>query len=171
MDDLTAGTMARPRQVPNVMIGPESWTRLWSPACQKLMMAHRDEVGQADVRAPFDPDHERILALQNAGGLMVLGARYCDELVGYSIWYLVPSLESQGLIIAMQAPWYVAPEFRGYGVGMRLLNSAMLQLRQRGCKMLQGHLPLEGQGSDLWPVFARKGAKKIGTEFSLWLEP
>lgn len=154
--------------VPTVIVGPESWNRLW-PDCRQLMLDHKDELGQNDPRAPLDPDHYRIQLTAESGGLLILGARHGRELVGYSIWYLLPSLETVGLVMAMQAPWYVKPEFRSLGVGVRLWNLAMLQLRQRGVQLVMGHVPAEGPGQELIHFVKRKGGKVIGTEFALWL--
>jgi GNAT superfamily N-acetyltransferase len=160
----------RDRPVPAIKLDVEPWSKFW-PDAKPLMLAHRAELNQDDSRTPLRPDHFRIEAIAEAGGLLILGARYCESLVGYSIWYLMPSLETEGLLIAMQAPWYVKPEFRSLGVGLRLLRRAEILLKQRGVRLLAGHLPETGPGADLWPLFERKGAKKIGVEFHLWLDP
>ena len=109
MDDM----MPRPSQVE---IGLERWNDIW-PEAKPLMLAHRAELGQDDPRAEFSPDHQQINKLESYGGLQIVTARADGSLVGYSICYLMPSLESAGLMMAMMAPWYVAPAWRSRGIG------------------------------------------------------
>lgn len=172
MDALAQEVQAKSEPGAAAVIACESWDSLW-PDARPLMLAHRAELGQDDPRCPLVPDQAFIRQLQAAGGLLLVTARDTEhQLLGYSIWYLVPSLETVGLKMAMQAPWYVVPAWRGERLGWKLWVRAKSELAAAGVRLLHLHAPAEGPEAASVDKFWRGlGATRLGTEYALWLEP
>ena len=146
------------------------WDDLW-PEAKQLMLAHKVETGQDDPRQVLVPDSQRIRAFEATGGLMLLAARDSAEaLVGYSIWYISKSLETSGLLVADQGPWYVVPAWRSRGVGLSLWRKAKRLLREAEVRLILAHYPSSGAGEVLGAFFTREGAKVVGTLVSIWLD-
>lgn len=154
---------SRPLTKPEVWI--ERWSDLW-PDCRKMMLLHRRELKQDHF--PLDLDHARIEALEQQGGLLCLAARKSSgELVGYAIWYLMPSLESKGILLAEQGPWYVTAEHRKDGVGLELRRRSWEILRRRGVKQVMSHH--SALTPDLEKLFLREGSELIGQLYYRYL--
>lgn len=165
MDDLMSGAAALAR----VSISRVLWDDLW-PEAKPLMLAHKAETGLDDPRQALAPDTQAIRAYEATGGLLLLSARSAGALVGYSIWYISKSLETSGLLVANQGPWYVTPAWRGRGAGLLLWRKAKQLLREAEVRLIFAHFPAAGAGSELGDFFAREGGKVIGTEVAIWLD-
>lgn len=155
-------------EVNNIVIAEEKWATLWAES-EPMMKAHEVEVGQADPRAPLDPPHELINAIEPTGAILILAARHTGVLVGYFIWYIARSLESSKITVASAGPWYVVPGWRSAGVGLMLWRESKKHLKAKGVSQIYAHYPEEGAGSQLGPFFAREGAKNVGRRVMMWI--
>lgn len=154
-----------------VRIGLEPWERLWASG-KTLMQEHRRELKKDDSRRPLQPDHRTIQAMEEVGALFCLGARTAlGDLVGYSIWYISPDLESEGLLVGQQAPWFVTEEWRKNGVGLALWREAKRELQRRNVSVMSVHFPPEGGGRKLSRFFEREGGVLVECVYDIWLEP
>jgi len=113
-------------------------------------------------------DHGTILTLENAGMMQTLSASVSGHAVGYCIFFISPSLESCGNLCATQGPWFVHPEHRQSGLGLRLWHSSMKRLKERGVKQVLAHR-YEGSPEGLAKFFDRKG-KRFAQVWSIVLE-
>lgn len=149
----------------------ERWSGIW-PECVPLMKAHASEVrGGSDDRVPFELDLERIRAIDRADFLVIVSAREPTEfhLVGYCIWFLTPSLESLGLLVATQSAWYLAEPFRGAGRALKIWNRSIEELKKRGVKMAYPHHWNDGAGAKIGKFFERQGAVRREIGYELWI--
>ncbi len=156
MDDLKQEVLLR--RIP--------WKRLW-PDAAELMQRHREELARSAW--PLRPDHRQIEELEKAGGLICIEARDPEDLLlGYGIWYLQPSLESAGVLLAQQGPWYVRKEARAGGLGLRILDFGLAELRRAGVNEVWFHH--SANTPNLGVVFRQLGAKPAETSYVLRLE-
>lgn len=85
--------------------------------------------------------------LQEEGRLLIIGARRKDNgaPVGYSshIWY--DDLHF-GLRIALDDAWFVYPNYRKRGIGKKLREVALAELRKIGCHYATARLKLDDYG-------------------------
>lgn len=150
-----------------ISVRRSSWNEIW-PQCEHLMYLHYCEVRQSSL-LPFEVDHETVGELERLG-LLVVAAAFKDEeeLVGYSIWTISPSLESKGNLVAMQGPWFVYEPYRG-AVGKRLWDCSIGQLKEKGIRVALPHHWMHGEGPRLGRFFERLGAKPLELSYELSL--
>ncbi len=156
MDDLKQEVLLR--RIP--------WKRLW-PDAAELMELHRAELEQNWW--PLRPDHRQIEERERVGGLICIEARSGEALLGYGIWYLQPSLECAGVLLAQQGPWYVRKEARAGGLGLRILDFGLAELRRAGVNEVWFHH--SANTPNLGVVFRQLGAKPAETSYVMKLEP
>ena len=149
-------------------LGREHWLQFW-PEGQSLLAAHAAETG--DPRERFDPDTERLAALDLAGVLALSTARENGKLVGYIAWYIAESLATKDFLVAEMGPWFVEASRRSGPLGLRLFDYSIRDLRARGVRKCFPHFwTKDPEKVGLAAFFARKGAAETQHTFSLWLE-
>jgi hypothetical protein len=148
----------------------EAWATFW-PDAEPLLRNHRAEVDPEAMSAPFEMNVPLAEMLDACGALVIFTAREgpLASLVGYCIWTLGPSLESATLC-ATQGPWYVRPDRRMSPIGLRLFTRSLGALRELGVQRALPHHWATPDGERLGAYFARLGAKRIETTYSLMLE-
>ena len=149
-------------------VGLEPWgDRFWGDA-KTLAEAHFEEVdGGVEPRRRLRVNERVMQALSDTGMLQIVTARTNGRLVGYYTWNISEDVESEGLLIAQQGAWYVAPEHPR--VAFLMFHEAVRQLKGMGVKMIFPHHRTQGRGSHLGRFFIRQGAKEIQHTYSLWI--
>lgn len=150
-----------------LVLRTERWGTFW-PEAEPLFAIHRSEVGDSSP-APLRVDWRLAEQLDLAGALLIQTARSEGLLAGYCIWYISPSLESAGLLVGSQGPWFVLPEHRTGRAAVRLLKESLGALRARGVLQALPHHWMGGAGPRLGPLFERLGARPLEITYSLWL--
>jgi len=118
---------------------------------------HWAEVGDYTDKIPVNIREDEYSKLANAGVLQVVTARdKSGKLWGY-VWHaIMPHLHHQQILTALLDLWFVHPDKRKGGAGVKLFLFAEAALKQRGVSKLHaGHtlkLPLEN-------VFEKLGYK------------
>ncbi|PWT75077.1 MAG: hypothetical protein C5B60_05850 [Chloroflexi bacterium] len=157
---VTPGSMALDTTTRNPKIEhpPGSWVSHWTPGGFAGFVYAREPLdsGSWDEKMRLIEMHAQELRGINANldiatyrkletkGLMIgISARRADtgELVGYcsAIWH--PDLHYQ-MPVADDDSWYVLPEYRCYGIGKRLREKALEELRTAGVKMALARVKL-----------------------------
>jgi GNAT superfamily N-acetyltransferase len=108
----------------------------------------------------FDPDWQKYLESDIAGGLFILTARAEGKLVGYYFANLFTHIHYKGISCAFVQGYYLLPEYRAAGNGIRLLKTAENILKKRGIRMLYISC---GELLDLVGLLERLGFKKAET--------
>lgn len=136
-----------------------------------LFAAHSQEVGTVDGKPGLDVDWEQADVLARGGVLQIAIARRVGPprpLVGYCIWYLTPSLERRGQMLAQQGPWFVSPAYR-VGLGLRLLRFGLGAMQGLGASVALLHR-YASSDERLDGALRRLGAKPLEIVYSLSLE-
>lgn len=149
-------------------IALEPWSEdLWGEM-QALAGAHFQEVdGGVEPKRPFRLDLGLMQAIADAGSLKVVIARVGAQMVGYYTWNIMPDVESQGLLIAQQGAWYVAPGHPRAAYAM--FHFAVAELKKLGVQCIYPHHRTQGRGAHIGKFFMRQGAKDIQRTYSLWI--
>ncbi len=150
------------------LIEPVNWATLWGSGGSDLFDLHRKEILEEDPRLPYSMNHGMIFGLEDAGMMQTLAARIDGHAVGYCIFFISPSLESFGNLCATQGPWFVHPQHRDSGLGLRLWHSSMKMLKGRGVRQVLAHR-YEGSPEGLEKFFDRKG-KRFAQVWSIILD-
>lgn len=150
----------------NVQLEP--WTdELWADL-KPLAEAHSQEVdGGVEPKRKFALDLRLMRLLADAGSLIVVVARQNGQAIGYFTWNIAPDVESEGLVIAQQGAWYVAPGHPRAAV--ELFECSMSELRACGVECVFPHHRTQGRGADIGKFFLRRGAKLIQHSYCLWI--
>lgn len=112
-----------------------------------LALIHWSELALDQMLFRPDLDHERYLAMDQAGAMHVVTARDEGKLVGYIVCFVMPHFhyKSSGLT-ALADMYYLRREYRKGGLGARMFKLMEEGLRQRGvvrahmsCKVHEDH--------------------------------
>lgn len=153
---------------PGLQVVLEPWSdAFWSDA-EALATAHFEEVdGGVEPKRPFKLDTGFMQRLYDGGVLKLFTARIDGRLVGYYTWNVTSDVESQGLLIAQQGAWYVAPGHPR--IAGKMFDTAVSELRAIGVQCIFPHHRAQGRGAAIGRFFQRRGAKKIQDTYSLWI--
>ena len=149
-------------------VGLEPWSDgLWAEM-KPHAEAHFAEVdGGLEPYRQFNLDLRLMHAIADAGSLKVVIARKAGELVGYFTWNLMLDVECEGLLIAQQGGWYVAPGHPS--VAAKMFDASVAAFKAMGVKCLFPHHRTNGRGSNIGRFFQRRGARHIQHTYSLWI--
>lgn len=144
---------------PCIAIGPEPWDAVW-PAIDALFAEHFAEVeGDLAANRPYDLDEPTMRALHAAGVLRITAARVDGALVGYCMWQVGKDVESAGRLMAQHGPWFVREAYKRLGLGPKLFDASIADLRALGVPNAFPHHRLKGRGAaKLDAFFRRRGA-------------
>jgi len=145
----------------------ESWATIEDEALV-LMEQHHREVGIARP-VEFRPDTAQARVLCAAGALATATVRKDGKLIGYCMWFFSSDLESVGMLIASQGPFFVTQAERKSRAGLLLLDFSIEKFREFGIDNVMLHHWTGGAGERLGKKFARMGAVPLESVWSLWL--
>jgi GNAT superfamily N-acetyltransferase len=124
----------------------EPWSDALRDEVWPLLQHHWDEVALDKDTVPLDPIWEAYAALDNAKLLVITTARAGDLLVGYCTHFIVPNLHYRSLKLADNDIFWLDPEYRRGGVGIKLMQAAERNVRELGCNKItmkeKLHVPL-----------------------------
>lgn len=151
----------------DLVIALEPWAAFW-PDAEVLANAHFDEVdGGVEPNRPFKLDLAMMGMADLMGTLKIITARVAGRMVGYLTWNVQFDVESEGLLIALQGAWFVAPGFPK--VAVLLFDFSVKALRSMGVRCIFPHHRVQGRGANIGRFFKRRGAKKIQDGYCLWI--
>ena len=81
---------------------------------------------------PCRVDFNRWTQMEDAGEFFVVAARIEGALVGYFLWFVLPSTHMEARI-GVEDAQYVDSRFRGRGIAKAMLHVAESELVRRGC--------------------------------------
>lgn len=144
----------------------------WSDALWAEMKPHAEahfaEVdGGVEPRRVFRLDTRLMQAIADAGSLKVVIGRQDGALVGYFTWNITPDVESEGLLIAQQGGWYVAPGHPR--IAAEMFDVSVRELRALGVQCIFPHHRTQGRGANIGRFFMRRGAKDIQRTYCMWI--
>ena len=84
----------------------------------------------------FNPDVQYYMALEEQNHLKFFSVFVDDTLVGYSIYFIRQHPHCKNIFMGWQDAIYLAPEFRGNGMGKELIETADMFLSDLGCNVV-----------------------------------
>lgn len=154
--------------MPDFIIELEPWSDGFWRDAESLATDHFEEVdGGIAPNRRFKVDEALMRLISDAGALKIVTARKADQLVGYYTWNVTQDVESEGLLIAQQGAWYVAPGHPR--VALQMFHKSVEALRALGVQCIYPHHRTQGRGASLGKFFKRQGAKEIQHTYSLWI--
>lgn len=155
----------------SVELRRESWAEFVDDAVS-LLATHRAEL-DPHAPIPYSLNSTMFSAIDRVGALVIIAAREDEDetLIGYCIWTLGEALDCVATV-ATQGPWFVRPDRRQGGLGLRLLEESFKTLRAlRVDRAIPHYWPQPGQDSSrIAALFSRLGATPLEVSFSLWLK-
>lgn len=149
-------------------VGLEPWNDAFWAEMKPHAERHFQEVdGGVEPRRPFKFNTATVQALYDLGVLKLIAARHKGELIGYFTWNISPDIESEGLLIAQQGAWYVAPGHPR--IAHEMFRVSVEALKAAGVECIFPHHRTQGRGSNIGRFFMRHGAKDIQRTYCLWI--
>lgn len=104
-----------------IKIGREPFDALFREAWPLLLRNHEETSSRKEH--PLAPNTGTYRLMEEAGLLRTYAARdQAGKLVGYAAMFIAPSIHHESLLQAAHDVVYVAPEYRGKCVGLRLIK-------------------------------------------------
>jgi hypothetical protein len=99
--------------------------------------------------------------------MQIMTARCNGRMFGYLMTIIAPSLESEGLMSAVNTTFYASPEFNGLGI--KLQRAAINALREKGVGEIHFQAGVRGSGERIDALYRRMGAEYGGKVFRMKL--
>lgn len=146
------------------------WNRIW-PSGEALFLEHRAEIKADFPGIPYQMDFVLASEYDKLGIMQCVAAHVDGDLIGYCIFFISPSIESAGSLVASQGPWFVGAKWRALrdqhsNVAFAMWKEAKAALTERGVKQVLVHR-YERSDPRLDFFFARQGAKPFARVFSM----
>lgn len=136
---------------------------------QELEELARLEQIEVEEERPFRPDWKSMATLNSNGIFQVLTARVDGRMVGYFTWLLDFDMESRGTLIVNQSAWFVE---KGHPiVAVRMFDRALSEFKRIGVEYAYLHHTIKGRGAALGRLFERRGAKLLGYNYIVKVQP
>lgn len=133
---------------------------------QPLLPRHWEELALNKDKVPLAPDYDRYLRMDREGMISVVTVRAQGALVGYSIFVVQPGFHYKTCLEARMDIFWLAPEYRGRGGGVRLFKAHEQELKRRGVQRIYAGSKLHKDSSRL---FMALGYDPIEQWFSKWI--
>lgn len=105
------------------------------PEARELFPLHWKELANDQDKIALACDEERYIRIEKEGGLHVVTVRADGKLVGYFFATILPHLHYKDAgPMAYTDVYFILPEFRKGGAGVRLIRTVERTLRLRGAK-------------------------------------
>lgn len=157
-------------ELKGVAISRCGWNRIW-PSGEALFLEHRAEIKADSPGIPYDMDFALAGEYDRLDIMQCVAAHVDGGLIGYCIFFVSPSIESAGSLVASQGPWFVGAKWRrlsrqDLNVAFAMWKEAKAALIERGVRQVLAHR-YEGSDPRLDFFFARQGAKPFARVFSM----
>ena len=130
---------------------------------EPLLLRHWEEVALNKDVVRLDPDWDAYAKVEALGMLCVTTARHDGKLIGYVSDVLSPNLHYRSLKTAANDLFWLAPEHRKGGLGLRLLLASEGFAREMGANQFVKRVKLH---LDFGPVLERLGYVPIERVYS-----
>lgn len=116
-----------------------------------LFAEHWQEIALSKHLMVLKPDSARYMAMEQAGMLLALGLWRGDELVGYSVNFIMQHLHYADLCVASNDLVFVAAQHRNSRAGLMLIRETERHCKERGVQMLTWHAKQDTPLAHLMP--------------------
>ena len=122
----------------SIVFAEESWGEYYKD-CQELWKLHYKEIASDKDRKKLSADVTRYESLEACGQLYILTARKDGVMVGYVVAAICYHPHFSEILCAFEDMYFLAPEYRGAKVGMRLIKRALKGMKACGAQMAFFH--------------------------------
>jgi predicted GNAT superfamily acetyltransferase len=105
----------------------------------KLFEDHWDEIALNKDLMALKPDEARYYAMEKEGKVLILAAWDGDELVGYSVNFLVNHLHYADLNLCSNDLLFVSKEHRQSRTGLKLMKETEIKAKGVGAELMLWH--------------------------------
>ena len=103
----------------------------------ELLKPHMSEISVTEkLGFEFKPDYIKYVKLQELGVLVVITCRDDEKLIGYSVFGISQHIRYTDCKLAKEDLYYIAPEYRGKGLGKRLFIETEEVLKKHGVNQI-----------------------------------
>lgn len=106
---------------------------------EHLFKLHWQELAMNKKVMELSPYREKYGALEESGGIFILGVFIDNELVGYSVNLVSPHLHYSKVLFCYNDLIFVSPDYRHLGIGEELIKQTKKEAKSRGCPLLFWH--------------------------------
>jgi GNAT superfamily N-acetyltransferase len=128
--------------------------------------AHWEETQREHDTMPLDLDLDAYAFMESEGKLSLVTVRVDGILVGYCTSFLHQHLKSRQVLAAVMDAYYLAPAYRGLGLGKQMFAHVQHALKMRGVQRLFGDTKA---WHDLGAMFERDGWQYVGKSYTKWI--
>ena len=133
-----------------------------------LLETHQAEVGHyQDI--PLNINKETYFRIASAGMLAIFVARECGKIIGYSIYFVCPSMHYHPYVFANSDALYVDPKYRCASVGRTLIKFAQNELAKHGVSVVFQH-GKHNPAHNIGALFRRLGYEHLDDVWSIRLD-
>lgn len=140
----------------------ESWESFRSdPAAPGLWLEELAELPESERKHGLEPRHELFLALDAAGGLVVMTARKNGALIGYCV-VSISQHPHFPIFCGFEDTFFLTKSERGAMTGPALAQAMRVELARRGVKKVYWMAP---SGSKVTVLYERLGFSPVSTMY------
>lgn len=111
--------------------------------------ANYAETGQFQEHVPLDVDWDSFFLYERQGQLKSYALYTNDEMIGYAVFLLTPTLHAKSTLHAMSDVIYIAPKYRQNYVGIKFIQFCENDLKAAGAKVVHIILKVASAGRAL----------------------
>lgn len=138
----------------------ECWDESWP-----LFVSHWEETEQYRHQQKLNPDKDRLFAYERMGIYYYYTARDENKLIGHCGMYVMLSVHTQELI-ATEDTWFLLPENRKSGTGIRLHNFVKDEMKNKNVTEIMMTAKLSNKAGQ---IMEKLGYQHIANQYSLHL--
>ena len=136
------------------------------PELKVLLPGHYRELALNQDQVPLDPQYAVYIERERQGGLLFVTLRDAGELVGYYIGFIAPGLHYRTCLTCTTDIFYLRPDKRKGGAGLRMFQFVESELRRRGVQRWFVGSKVHMDASYLFKLI---DAEPVETYYSKWL--
>lgn len=118
---------------------------------ESLFAEHWEEIALSKHLMVLKPDADRYRAMEQAGMLLALGVWNGDELIGYSVNFIMRHLHYADLSVAANDLVFVSKAHRNTRAGLMLIRETERRCKERGAQLLTWHAKKDTPLASLMP--------------------
>ena len=119
-----------------------------------LFKEHWDEIARNKQVMVLKPNEQAYRAMEQAGQMMILAAYKGDEMVGYSVNFIINHPHYADLVVCQNDLLYIAQAHREGGVGIRLMKRTEQEGKARGARLMLWHAKQDTPLANILPRMA-----------------
>lgn len=131
-----------------------------------LLPLHYKELALNQEHVPLAPQYEIYLERERRGEVIFTVLRESGAMIGYFVGFIAPGLHYKTCLTCTMDIFFVRPDKRKQGAGLRLFAEVEKELKRRG---VQRWFMGSKMHKDASYLFKKIGAEPVETYYSKWL--